>query len=103
MSNHRWLPERSEFGRSSRIFSEMRDGARVAVNLNTGYINPSTGLAEGHSVVMQKATHKIITHLNGEVSHRFIFKALNPGYSGGIIERITMDQIKNAHNIFYIY
>ena len=77
-------------------------GGNITSNLNTGYINPSTGLKEGHSVVIQKATQKIITNLNGKVRYRFTFKAVNPGYQGGIIESISMKQIKNAYNIFYI-
>lgn len=96
------MVERSKINRPSHVFSEMNNGGRVAINLNTGYINPSTGLKEGHSVVMQKATQKIITNLNGKVRYRFTFKAVNPGYQGGIIESISMKQIKNAYNIFYI-
>ena len=102
LSHHDYLRERSKFGRSSHIFSHMKDGGRVAVNLNTGYINPTTGLSEGHSIVMQKATQKIITHLNGTMRYKYIFNAVNPGYPGGSIERITVKQIKIANNIFYI-
>ena len=102
MSHHKYFAEISKTGRPSHIFSQMRDGWRVAVNLNTGYINPTTGLQEGHSIVMQKATQRIITHLNGMMHYKYIFNAVNPGYPGGSIERISMQQIKRAHNIFYI-
>ena len=37
-----------------------------------------------------------------QLRYRFTFKAVNPGYQGGIIESISMKQIKNAYNIFYI-
>ncbi|MBR5706915.1 MAG: hypothetical protein IKX55_05020 [Bacteroidaceae bacterium] len=103
MSNHKFFAERSKTGRPYNVFLQMREGGRVAVNLNTGYINPSTGLPEGHSIVIQRATQKIVTRLNGAIRTKYIFKAVNPGFSGGSIERISIQQLNNAHNIFYIH
>ena len=51
---------------------------------------------------MQKAAQKIVTHLNGTIRIKYILNAVNPGFPGGCIERISMDQINKAHNIFYI-
>ena len=103
MSNRQFLGEPSEYGRPSKVYFQMRRGCRVAVNLNTGYVNPLTGSPEGHSIVMQKATQKIITHLNGTMRYKYTFKAVNPGYPGGSIERIAMKQLRDAYNIFYIW
>ncbi|MDR2954385.1 MAG: hypothetical protein LBV43_04825 [Prevotella sp.] len=101
---HTWTAYSNASGRSvlgdaekatslPRILSDMQNGNRVAINLNTGKV--------GHSVVMQRITQQTVTKINGNVSQKLLYYVMNPA-RGGYITQISGRSIINAKNVFYI-
>ena len=76
-----------------RVLQEMRSGARVSVNLNTGE-------SFGHSVVIRSHHLKEVTKLSGKVIQTNYFKIMNP-LNG--LTKIGAGDLNNALNVFLIY
>lgn len=94
VSGRSWSGELSKSNSLPKILSTMKDGGRVAINLNSGDV--------GHSIVMKSITQKTITKINGNIVTRYIYKAMNPG-NGGYIMRVSSSSIRKSNNIFYIF
>ena len=101
-SGHKVYANLLKYGKANAVFEEMQGGARVSVNTYTGFINEN-GIPEGHAVVLQRATRKVITNIRGIEHFRYGFVAIDPGYSGGLIYKMPINQLRNAHNIFFIW
>jgi hypothetical protein len=85
------VPTNGDF---ANVLSTMQNGGRVAINLNAGSV--------GHSVVMQRVVQQTVTKVNGSVSQKILYYAMNPA-NGGSIHRISSNSIVNAYRIFYIF
>jgi len=94
VSGHKVLVDLNKGSSLPRVLTTMKNGGRVAINLNSGDV--------GHSVVIKSITQKTITKINGNVVTKYIYRAMNPG-NGGSIMRVSGSSIRNAYNIFYIF
>lgn len=79
------------------LFNEFSNGNDINISLR------QAGTGIGHSVNLNRATHKVINKVSGKVVNKYIFEVMNPLSSGGgQYKTIGNASIRNAFRIFSI-